>query len=44
MFADANTDPSVMATLQDAHTRGFDTIILRDACAIDSLKISLDFL
>lgn len=36
LFAGVNTDQCVMATLQDAHARGFDTILLRDACATDS--------
>ncbi|KAK0117393.1 hypothetical protein ONS96_013223 [Cadophora gregata f. sp. sojae] len=33
LFAGMNTDQCVMGTLQDAHSRGFDTILLRDACA-----------
>ncbi|KAI1408045.1 Isochorismatase hydrolase [Hypoxylon sp. FL1857] len=36
LFAGMNTDQCVMANLQDAHSRGFDTIMLRDACATDS--------
>ena len=31
-----NTDQCVMSTLQDAHAKGFDTILLKDACATDS--------
>ena len=36
LFAGANTDQCVMATLQDAHSKGFDTILLQDGCATDS--------
>ena len=36
IFAGANTDQCVGATLYDAHARGFDTIMLRDGCATDS--------
>lgn len=36
LFAGVNTDQCVMATLQDAHAKGFDTILLRDASATDS--------
>ncbi|KAF2448137.1 Isochorismatase hydrolase [Karstenula rhodostoma CBS 690.94] len=36
LFAGINTDQCVMGTLQDAHARGFDTILLRDGCATDS--------
>jgi nicotinamidase-related amidase len=36
LFAGMNTDQCVMGTLQDAHSRGFDTILLRDFCATSS--------
>ncbi|KAI0868038.1 Isochorismatase hydrolase [Hypoxylon argillaceum] len=36
LFSGMNTDQCVMATLQDAHARGYDTVFLRDACATDS--------
>jgi nicotinamidase-related amidase len=36
LFTGANTDQCVMATLQDAHAQGFDTILLKDGCATDS--------
>ena len=36
LFTGMNTDQCVMGTLQDAHSRGFDTILLRDACATTS--------
>jgi nicotinamidase-related amidase len=36
LFAGMNTDQCVMGTLQDAHSRGFDTILLRDGCATRS--------
>lgn len=36
LFTGMNTDQCVMGTLQDAHSRGFDTILLRDACATSS--------
>lgn len=36
LFSGMNTDQCVMATLQDAHSRGFDTVMLRDVCATDS--------
>lgn len=36
LFAGVNTDQCVMATLQDFHAKGFDTIMLRDGCATDS--------
>ncbi|KAG8664237.1 uncharacterized protein FPOAC1_013944 [Fusarium poae] len=36
LFAGMNTDQCVMSSLQDAHSRGYDTIMLRDACATDS--------
>lgn len=36
LFAGMNTDQCVMGTLQDAHSQGFDTILLRDACTTDS--------
>lgn len=38
LFTGMNTDQCVMGTLQDAHSRGFDTILLRDACATSSPK------
>ena len=31
-----STDQCVMSTLQDAHAKGLDTILLKDACATDS--------
>lgn len=33
-----NIDQCVMGTLQDALSAGFDTILLKDACATDSLN------
>ncbi|KAK0610366.1 hypothetical protein B0T17DRAFT_544339 [Bombardia bombarda] len=36
LFAGMNTDQCLMATLQDAHSRDPNTIVLRDACATDS--------
>lgn len=36
LFAGMNTDQCVMATLQDAHSQGYDTILLEDGCATDS--------
>lgn len=36
LFTEMNTDQCVMGTLQDAHSRGFDTIMLRDTCATSS--------
>ena len=36
LFTGMNTDQCVMATLMDAHSRGFDTILLKDGCATDS--------
>lgn len=36
LFAGVNTDQCVMATLQDSHAKGFDTILLRDGSATDS--------
>ncbi|TVY81387.1 Peroxyureidoacrylate/ureidoacrylate amidohydrolase [Lachnellula suecica] len=36
LFTGANTDQCVMATLQDAHSKSFDTILLKDGCATDS--------
>jgi nicotinamidase-related amidase len=36
LFAGMNTDQCVMGTLTDAQSRGFDTIMLRDACATNS--------
>lgn len=36
LFTGMNTDQCVMGTLQDAHSRGFDTILLRDASATSS--------
>lgn len=36
LFTGMNTDQCVMSTLQDAHAKGFDTILLKDACATDS--------
>jgi nicotinamidase-related amidase len=35
LFAGINTDQCVVGTLQDAHARGYDTIMLKDACATD---------
>lgn len=36
LFAGMNTDQCVMSTLQDAQCRGFDAVMLRDACATSS--------
>ncbi len=36
LFTGMNTDQCVMSTLQDAHSGGFDTILLKDGCATDS--------
>jgi nicotinamidase-related amidase len=36
LFAGVNTDQCVMASLQDAHARGYNTVMLKDACATDS--------
>ncbi|KAF2259247.1 isochorismatase family protein [Lojkania enalia] len=36
LFAGMNTDQCVMSTLQDAHCRGYDTVLVKDACATDS--------
>ena len=36
LLTGANVDQCVMATLQDAHSAGFDTIMLKDGCATDS--------
>ncbi|KAI1737185.1 Isochorismatase hydrolase [Xylaria scruposa] len=36
LFAGMNTDQCVMATLQDAHSWGYDTILLKNGCATDS--------
>jgi nicotinamidase-related amidase len=36
LFTGMNTDQCVMGTLQDAHSKGFDTVLLRDGCATDS--------
>lgn len=36
LFTGMNTDQCVMSTLQDAHAKGFDTVLLKDACATDS--------
>jgi nicotinamidase-related amidase len=36
LFAGMNTDQCVMSTLQDAFSLGYDTIMLRDACATNS--------
>jgi nicotinamidase-related amidase len=40
VFGGMNTDQCVMATLQDAHSRGYDTILLADGCATDSPSYS----
>ncbi|OAA58774.1 isochorismatase family protein [Cordyceps fumosorosea ARSEF 2679] len=37
LFCGVNTDQCVGATLQDAHAQGFDTVMLKDGCATDSL-------
>ncbi|KAJ3578371.1 hypothetical protein NPX13_g2191 [Xylaria arbuscula] len=37
LFSGVNTDQCVGATLQDAHSQGFDTIMLKDGCGTDSL-------
>ncbi|KAI9708708.1 MAG: hypothetical protein M1828_002671 [Chrysothrix sp. TS-e1954] len=42
LFAGLNTDQCVMGTLQDAHLKGFDTILLRDGCATDSPSFAQD--
>ncbi len=42
LFAGMNTDQCVMGTLQDAHHRGFDTIMLHDACATNSPTFAQD--
>ncbi|KAL7892243.1 isochorismatase family protein [Trichoderma sp. SZMC 28014] len=42
LFAGMNTDQCVMGTLQDAHHRGFDTIMLQDACATNSPTFAQD--
>ncbi|KAF2790020.1 Isochorismatase hydrolase [Melanomma pulvis-pyrius CBS 109.77] len=36
LFSGVNIDQCVVGMLQDAHARGFDTIMLKDACATDS--------
>lgn len=36
LFTGVNIDQCVMGTLQDALSAGFDTILLKDACATDS--------
>lgn len=36
IFAGVNVDQCVAATLQDAHAKRFDTIMLKDGCATDS--------
>ena len=36
LFTGANVDQCVMGTLQDAHSAGFDTVLLKDGCASDS--------
>lgn len=46
LFSGVNTDQCVGSTLQDAHARGYDTIMLKDGCATDSLpyaKASYEF-
>ena len=46
IFSGVNTDQCVGSTLQDAHARGYDTIMLKDGCATDSLpyaKASYEF-
>lgn len=35
-FAGVNTDQCVSGTLQDAYSKGFDCILLRDACGTTS--------
>ncbi|KAI6088621.1 isochorismatase family protein [Hypoxylon rubiginosum] len=37
LFSGVNTDQCVGATLQDANAQGFDTIMLKDGCATDTL-------
>ncbi|KAI1145935.1 hypothetical protein F4825DRAFT_456975 [Nemania diffusa] len=36
LFTGLNTDQCVMGTLQDAYSKGFDTIMLGDGCATNS--------
>jgi len=36
LFAGVNTDQCVLATIQDASTKGFDTILLKDGCGTTS--------
>ncbi|KAI9690729.1 MAG: hypothetical protein M1820_009860 [Bogoriella megaspora] len=46
LFSGINTDQCVGSTLQDAHARGYDTIMLKNACATDSppyAKASYEF-
>ena len=46
LFSGVNTDQCVGSTLQDAHAQGYDTIMLKDGCATDSLpyaKASYEF-
>lgn len=46
LFAGVNTDQCIGSTLQDAHARGYDTIMLKDGCGTDSplyAKASYEF-
>ncbi|ATY66720.1 isochorismatase family [Cordyceps militaris] len=36
LFAGVNTDQCVLATVQDASSKGFDTVLLRDGCGTTS--------
>lgn len=36
LFAGVNTDQCVLATIQDASNKGFDTVLLRDGCGTTS--------
>ncbi|KAM3504122.1 hypothetical protein MY11210_008474 [Beauveria gryllotalpidicola] len=36
LFAGVNTDQCVLATIQDASSKGFDTVLLRDGCGTTS--------
>ena len=38
LFCGMRTDQGVLSTITHAQTRGFDTILLNDACATDSLS------
>ncbi len=36
LFTGLNTDQCVMGTLQEAYSKGFDTILLKDGCGTNS--------